>query len=312
MRIVETAPSCVSSRSIGIPLRSVAVSRLFDYLELTKPRIAVLALIAVSVGYSLAASSSWQIVPLLHALFGVGLVAASSSALNQLLERSVDSRMTRTANRPLPAGRLLPGSVLCFGVTTGITGCLYLEIFVNPATSLAALLTLLLYVVVYTPLKQVTSLCTAVGAIPGALPPVLGWLAATGEINIGAFILFAILYLWQFPHFVAIAWVYRKEYDQAGLRMLPAKGKSRLAAGAVAVTYALVLLPTSLLPSQFSLAGDAYTLTAIILGVGYLICAIRFLLSGSLESARGVIFASLMYLPLLLLSLLWDHFQLLT
>ncbi|MCH7990702.1 MAG: protoheme IX farnesyltransferase [Planctomycetes bacterium] len=312
MRIVETSPSCVSSRSIGISTRTVAVSRLFDYLELTKPRIAVLALISVAVGYSLAASSSWQIVPLLHALFGVGLVAASSSALNQLLERSVDSRMIRTANRPLPAGRLLPGSVLCFGLTTGIAGCLYLAIFVNLATSLAALLTLLLYVVVYTPLKRVTSLCTAVGAIPGALPPVLGWLAATGEINIGAFILFAILYLWQFPHFVAIAWVYRKEYDQAGLRMLPSKGESRLAAGAIAVTYALVLLPTSLLPGQFSLAGDAYTLTAIILGVGYLICAIRFLLSGSLESARGVIWASLMYLPLLFLSLLWDHFQLLT
>ena len=311
MRIVETSPSCVSSRSIGIPVRSVLVSRLFDYLELTKPRIAVLALISVAVGYSLATSSSWQIAPLLHALFGVALVAASSSALNQLLERSVDGRMPRTANRPLPAGRLLPGPVLCFGLTTGMAGCLYLAVFVNLPTSLAALLTLLLYVVVYTPLKRVTSLCTAVGAVPGALPPVLGWLAATGEINIGAFILFAILYLWQFPHFVAIGWVYRKEYARAGLRMLPSQGESRFAAGAIAVTYALALLPTSLLPSHFSLAGDAYSLTAMILGAGYLVCAIRFWVSDSSESARGVIWASLMYLPLLLLSLLWDHFQLL-
>jgi len=312
MRTAESTPACVSTQSISVPARSAFVARLTDYLELTKPRIAVLALIAVTVGYSLAASGSWQITPLLHTLFGVALVASGSSALNQFLERSVDGRMNRTADRPLPAGRLMPGAVLFFGLTSGTAGCLYLALFVNLPTATAALLTLLLYVIVYTPLKQVTSLCTAIGAIPGALPPVLGWLAVTGELEIGAFILFAILYLWQFPHFTAIGWVYREEYLQAGLKMLPSKGESRLTAGMVAVVYALVLLPVSLLPSQFALAGNAYFFSAVVLGLGYLICAIRFTLRGSPDAARGLIWASLVYLPLLLFSMMWDHFQLLS
>ncbi|MFB3080038.1 MAG: protoheme IX farnesyltransferase, partial [Lysobacterales bacterium] len=184
MRIVETSPSCVSSRSIGIPVRSVLVSRLFDYLELTKPRIAVLALIAVAVGYSLAASASWQIIPLLHALLGVGLVAASSSALNQLLERSVDSRMTRTANRPLPAGRMRTATAFTYGAGLSVIGTVYLWVAVNALASILAMVTLLTYLLLYTPLKSRTPLCTLIGAFPGAMPPLIGWAAVRGTLDL--------------------------------------------------------------------------------------------------------------------------------
>lgn len=311
MKPADSQTTYVTQQSVSVPVRSALVAKLADYLELTKPRIAVLALITVTVGYALAAGENFQIVPLLHALFGVALVAAGSSALNQWVERSIDTRMERTANRPIPSGRLTAGSVLFFGLACGILGSIYLGAFVNTITALAALWTFLLYVFVYTPLKPVTSLCTAVGAIPGALPPVLGWLAASGELNMGAFILFAILFLWQFPHFVAIGWLYREDYLNAGLQMVPSRGESKFAVGIIAVAYALVLLPVSLLPSRFGMAGDAYFLTATILGTGYLLCSIRFALKGTIEATRGLIWSSLVYLPVLLLALTWDHFQLL-
>lgn len=303
---MRTAPS-VQAGSVSVPLKSIVAAKLADYLELTKPRIALLALATVTVGYTLGCAGNWLGTPLLHALFGISLVAAGASALNQLLERDTDAQMQRTANRPLPAGRLTPAEVLLFGLITSGLGSLYLAVWVNPLTAMLAVVTLLLYAAAYTPLKRKTSLCTAVGAIPGALPPVLGWTAAGFGLQPGAFVLFAILFLWQFPHFLAIGWLYRDEYARAGLHMLP----RQKVAGWISLLYALALLPVSLLPRSFAMAGDAYCLAAVVLGIGYSICSARFLLHESVQTARGLLWSSLLYLPLLLVSLVWDHLQLL-
>jgi len=313
-----SAPPCVNASTagdVGVPLRAFVCSRAADYLELIRPRIALMALLTVTVGYSLAASTAWHVGPLLHALFGIALVAASSSMLNQVLERSTDALMKRTADRPLPCERISPREAVLFGAASGIGGCLYLAVFVNPLTGLLAAFTLVLYVAVYTPLKRRTSLCTVLGAVAGALPPVLGWTAAGGGLDAGAFALFAILFLWQFPHFLAIAWLYRDDYAAAGLRMLPASRSSVKVTGLIAVTYALALVPVALLPSELSpadaLAGDRYSLAAVVLGVGYLVFAVRFAAGETVKTARNLLWASLIYLPLLLLALTYDHFQLL-
>ena len=298
-------------KAAAIPARSSAVGRLQDYAELSKPRISVLVLLTVAIGFYLGSDGRWELATLLHALLGIALVAAGSSALNQFIERDTDARMDRTANRPLPAGRMQPGEVLAFGIAAGAFGCVYLAATVNLLTMALAAATLLIYALAYTPLKRATSLCTAVGAIAGALPPVLGWSAASGTLGTGAFVLFGILFLWQFPHFLAIAWLYQDDYARAGLKMLPAAKPARRIVGLMCVAYALALLPLSLLPSRVGLAGDAYFLAATVLGVGYLMFAARFLLCESKRTARGVIYASLLYLPLLLLLLTWDHFQLL-
>lgn len=291
--------------------RSLVMSRLADYLELTKPRIAVMVLITVTIGYLLGSAGAYSPIPLLHALAGIALVAAASSALNQYFEQATDARMDRTADRPLPAGRLLPIEVLLFGITTGTSGFLWLLLAVNPLTAWLCLSTLILYAFVYTPLKRSTSLCTAIGAIPGALPPVLGWTAAGGQIDGSAFALFAIMYLWQFPHFLAIAWLYRRQYSGAGLRMLPARSATPGLTGWMCIAYALALLPVSFLPERLALAGTGYLLAAALLGIGYLLASVRFAVRESVASARGLLYTSLIYLPLLLLALTWDHLRLL-
>jgi protoheme IX farnesyltransferase len=288
------------------------LDKLLAYVELSKPRIAVLALVAVAVGYTLGSAGQWYPVPLFHALIGTALVAVGSSALNQWLERDTDTLMNRTEARPLPSGRLQPAEVLRFGLLTAIGGCLYVAIAVNWLTCAACVTTVLLYVLVYTPLKRKTSLCTAVGAIPGALPPVLGWTAAGGQLDQGAFALFALLFMWQFPHFLAIAWIYRHDYANAGLKMLPESLPRPYITGLMCTLYAILLLPVSLLPSEVALAGNMYAWAAVILGIGYLICSVRFMLHETIETARGLLWASLIYLPLLLLILTWDHLQLLS
>jgi len=316
MSAPRTASSCAGvsysqNDGIALPLRTGVAARLSDYLELAKPRIAVMALVTVAVGYTLARHGEWQLAPLLHGLTGIALVAAGSSALNQLLERRTDALMDRTANRPLPAGRLQPGDALLFGLATGGLGTLYLAVWVNLLTALLAVATLILYVAVYTPLKRVTSLSTAIGAVPGALPPVLGWTAGGGELDSNAFALFAILFLWQFPHFLAICWLYRDDYARAGLRMLPAAVPRPRVTGCLSVAYALALVPVSFLPSRLVLAGDAYLLAAALLGLCYVFFACRFFWRETRATARGLLWTSLAYLPLLLLTLTWDHLQLL-
>lgn len=301
--------SGLAEASVPIPWPVAIAGRLGDYLELTKPRISVLVLVAVSVGFALGSQGMVQFPLLAHALFGIALVAAGSSALNQFLERETDRLMPRTARRPLPSGRLMAGEVLTFGLLSGVLGVLYLATFTNVLTALLTALTLLVYVFLYTPLKRTTALCTAIGAIPGALPPVLGWTAAGGGLNIEAFCLFAILFLWQFPHFLAIAWIYREQYSKADLHMLPSRRQG--VTGFLATGYALTLIPVSLLPARYGLAGDAFFLTALILGLGYCLCAVRFMRSETSQTARGLLWSSLLYLPLLLFALTWDHFRLL-
>lgn len=298
--------------SATLTARSQVIPRWREYLALTKPRIAVMGLVTVALGFSLAAIGEWSAVTLGHSLLGIGLIAASCSALNQWLERDSDRLMARTANRPLPSGRLSPHEVLAFGLVLWFVGVVELVWFVNGLTALLASATLLLYVAVYTPLKRRTSFCTAIGAIPGAMPPVLGWVAAGGELDAGAFALFATLFVWQFPHFLAIAWLYREQYAAAGLRMLPQTRPAPRVTGWLCVGYALALIPVSLLLKDAALAGDVFALIAIVLGFGYVAFSVRFLLDESVRTARQLLWFSLVYLPALLLALTWDHWRLLS
>ncbi len=298
--------------AVALPGRRVLLARLADYAQLAKPRIAVMALVTVAVGYTLAAGDGWHWIRLVHALVGIGLAAVGSGALNQYLERRFDRLMSRTADRPLPGGRLAASEVLLVGLLSATAGLAWLVMLVNPATAIATAVTLVLYLAVYTPLKQRSSLATTVGAVPGALPPVLGWLAAGGALDAGALALFGILFLWQFPHFLAIAWLYRDEYAAAGMKMLPRAAAQRPGlTGMLGIIYALALIVISTWPSRLGLAGDGYLAAAIVLGTGYLVATIRFQCAESSRTARGVLYASLVYLPLLLAALTWNHLQLL-
>ncbi len=285
-------------------------ARLRDYVEIAKPRIAVMVLFTVCVGYILGSAGVWQPVTLLHACIGVGLAATASNALNQVIERESDARMKRTRQRPLPTGRLQTGEVLLMGLSLAIVSTIYLWTFVNLTTACLTLLTIALYAGVYTPLKQRTAFCTAVGAIPGALPPVLGWVAAGAPLDWSAVALFGILFVWQFPHFLAIAWIYRDEYAGAGLKMLPANGR-RAVVGWIAVAYAVVLIPVSLMPRYFGMTGNVYLVTALLLGLMYAAAAVQFLWQENDVTARKLLKASFIYLPTLLVVLAADHLRLL-
>lgn len=285
-------------------VRTGLAGRLADYLELTRPRIAVLELLAVAVAAFVArwgAPDGWVV---LHALVGTALVAASASALNQWLELDTDAMMPRTADRPLPAGRLSAREVLVFGGVTAAAGLAYLAIQVNLATGWIAAATWGLYVWVYTPLKRRTWLNTVVGAVAGAMPVLIGWAAVEGQFDLAAATLFLIVFLWQFPHFMAIAWIYREDYAAAGLQMLPVVDPSGRRAGRQAVWSAMALVPVSLLPVAVSFAGPGYVAWAALLSLAQLASAVVFLVWMSQRSARLLLRASLVYLPLLLLGLL--------
>lgn len=316
--VSSTTPSL--SREVGFgtktSINNLVLTRCLDYLELTKPKIAVLALVTVSLGFALSAAelglhADWWS-RLGHAVLGIGLVAASSSAWNQFFERHIDGKMLRTCRRPLPAGRLTAGEVVAFATVTALVGVAWLAWNVNGLTAGLAALTLVLYAGVYTPLKQHTVLNTIVGAIPGALPPVLGWTAAGGGLDLGAFALFAILFLWQFPHFMAIAWLYRQDYADAGLKMIPVVDPTGWKTGATAIGYAVALLPVSWLPAQWGLAGIGYWGAATILGTWYIVASVQFLRFQTNLAARRLLWTSLLYLPALLGALVWDRYQLLS
>jgi protoheme IX farnesyltransferase len=307
----RSASACVPVEAIRSD-RLALSARLADYLELAKPRIAAMVLLTVTVGFMLGSGGVWTLARLASALAGIGLVAAASGAFNQLIERRTDALMARTANRPLPSGRLQPFEVAGFGLACGTAGLSLLVLEVNRTTALLAFVTLVLYVAAYTPLKRYTALSTAIGAIPGALPPVLGWTASGAGLGWEAFSLFAVLFLWQFPHFLAIAWLYRQDYAAAGLRMLPGGTPRRGLTGLSASVYAAVLIPVSLMPGQVALAGGSYRIAALLLGLGYLAAAVRFFANESRETARGLLYCSLIYLPVLLSVLTWDHVRLLS
>ena len=238
-------------------------ARVGEFVEIAKPRIAVMVLVAVTVGYGLGCEDNWRIEPWVHAMVGVALAATAASAFNQLLERRTDALMLRTANRALPTGRLAPRDVLWFGLVSAAAAICDLALFTNLTTVLLTIASIVLYSLAYTLLKPRSALCTAVGAVPGALPILLGWTAAGGSLTGAGLTLFAIMFLWQFPHFLAIAWKYREQYAAAGLKMLP-EGGARVV-GILATTYALALIPVSLLPTEQGLAGNLYGSTTLVL-----------------------------------------------
>ncbi len=283
-------------------------SRLMDYVELTKPKIAILELVTVLVAGFVARWNTPDAWVLVHALLGTTLVAASASALNQWIERDRDAYMPRTAERPLPSGRLGSGEVLTFGICTGIAGVLWLAFRVNWLTAAIGLTSWLLYVVFYTPLKSRTPLNTVVGAVAGALPVLMGWAAVGGDLGLPAATLFLIVFLWQFPHFMAIAWIYRAQYAAAGMKMLPVVDSTGHRAGVQAFVAALALVPVSLVPAVVNFAGPLYFGWAVALGVGQLACAALFLYRRNDVTARILLRASLVYLPTLLVMLMLGPF----
>lgn len=301
----------VAEKSAEFGWASRLTARLADYTEIAKPRISLMVLVTVSCGFLLAMETSAVTLTLAHACLGIAIVAIGSSATNQWIEKETDGRMRRTKNRPLPSGRLASSEVLLLGLVAAVAGCAYLTMTVNAGTALLTGITFVLYAGVYTPLKRVTPLCTAVGAIPGALPPVLGWLSAGGKYDTGAFALFAILFLWQFPHFFAIAWLHREDYAEAGLKMLPRRASSPHVTGLMAMFYAVVLIPVSLLPFRYGMAGSVYAIVAVGLGLSYFIASVLFARKETRSSARWLLWISLLYLPVLLMTLVWDHLRLL-
>ncbi|MCI0701132.1 MAG: heme o synthase [Planctomycetia bacterium] len=296
------APLATSGTKLAVARsRAQAHSRLADYWELTKPRIALMALFTVAAGYLLGAGSGAEWRVLLHTLFGAGLVAAGGSALNHLFERRIDARMKRTANRPLPAGRLAPEEAAAFGAGLAGAGLAYLAATVPAPATVAAAITFLAYAFIYTPLKTITAWNTAVGAVPGALPPVIGWYAARGWDGWigweGAAILFGVLFLWQIPHFLAIAWMYRDDYAAAGLKMLPGCDPTGRLTAAVMVMTAGALIPLGLLAPQVHLGSWLFATGSTLFGLFFLQRAIVFARNRTDQNARRVLRASLLYLP---------------
>ncbi|MBA4063643.1 MAG: protoheme IX farnesyltransferase [Isosphaera sp.] len=284
--------------SAPAPARAAARSRLADGLELTKPRIAVMALVTVAGGYLMAAGGAGSAAVLFHTLLGAGLVAAGGSALNQLIERRTDARMRRTATRPLPAGRMTPEQVAVFGAVLSGVGLAYLLAAVSVPATVVAAVTLVSYVLVYTPLKTVTAWNTVVGAVPGALPPVIGWCAARGWDGAGgAAVLFLILFVWQLPHFLAIAWMYRADYARAGLRMLPGGDPAGGRTAAAMVLTAAALIPVAFLALPTGLAGWVFVVGATLLGAMFTRKAVGFARERTDRQAKRVLRASLLYLP---------------
>jgi len=299
----------MATRSLATPAlpaawpTRVAGSTVFsDYWALTKPEVNFLILITTFAGFYLARPVGWRDFPLwlsIHALLGTLLVASGTGTLNQYLERSFDAQMRRTARRPLAAGRLKPAAVLWFGLASSLGGSVYLALAVNLLASLLAMATLLSYLFLYTPLKRKTPLCTLVGAFPGAMPPLIGWAAASGKLNLQAWTLYAIVFLWQFPHFMAIAWMYREDYARAGYLVLPLGpyGRARLVHLQTMLPL-LALVPLSFVPAW---TGEAkfYLIGALLLGAGFLCYAAQFVVRRSNSAARRLLAASIIYLPTL-------------
>lgn len=292
------------------PAAELAVAsrlRAADLLELAKPRIAALVLITTAVGYLLAAGDSIGLVPLLHALAGTALAAAGANALNQVLERDLDARMHRTCDRPIPSGRLTASDAAVFGLISAVAGVGYLAATLNTLTAAVAAATIGSYVLLYTPLKRRTPWCTVVGAVPGALPPVIGWTAARGSLDVPVLTLFAILFVWQIPHFWSIAWLYRDDYRRAGFPMLPVIDVDGSRTARQTIGLIAFLIPVSLVPAWLGHAGSAYFGLALLLGAAFFAFGLLFARVRSRSSARQLMIVSILYLPLLLGLLVWDR-----
>lgn len=275
------------------------------FADLFKARLTALVLVTTAMGFYLGTPAP-DYVHLLHAVFGMGLVASGGAALNEWLEREHDAKMRRTRERPLPSGRLQPPLVLWLGWVLALLGVAYLAVLTNPLTGTLAAITLCIYLFVYTPLKRVTWLNTLVGAIPGALPPLIGWTAARDQIDAAGVSLFLIQALWQVPHFMAIAWIYRDEYARAGFQMLPVLDPDGVRTSRQSLLFSIALLFSSLVPWFLGVAGPVYLAAAVLLGLAFVGSAIRFSLQLSIPFARQLFFASILYLPVLLAVLVLD------
>jgi len=274
--------------------------------ELIKARLTTLVVLTTGAGFYAGWTSPMNWALLFHTVMGTALVASGAAALNQLLERDYDALMRRTENRPLPSGRLTPETVLLVGGVLSALGLVYLALAVNLLTAVLGAITWLLYLWVYTPLKRVTTLNTAIGAIPGALPPLMGWTAARNDISPEGWTLFAILFFWQLPHFLAIAWMYKEDYKRGGFVMLPVVDPDGRRTASHALSHTLGLLAVSLSPFVFRLGGVIYLSAALALGIVFLAAAIRFARTLSVAGARTLFFVSIIYLPLLLTALAID------
>lgn len=297
------ADMAISSVMLDASIRS----RLVDFYELTKPRMNFLVVITTMVGFVMASRGRIDWLMMLHTILGTALTAASAAMLNQLIERKHDALMPRTADRPLVCGRISTTEALIGGVVVGIAGVAYLGIAVNALTALLGAATLLLYIAVYTPLKRLSSLNTVVGAVPGAIPPVMGFTAVDGALSIDAMAVFAILFIWQMPHFLAIAIMYKRDYQAAGFRMLPCIDEGLHMTGRMILLYAAALLPVSLLPSVIGMSGAVYFTAAVLLGLAFFSCGISCVASRTRTDAKQLFFASIIYLPLLLGAMMFDR-----
>lgn len=271
--------------------------RIKDYIMMTKPRLVSLVILTTLAGFFLGSNGSPDLKLLLTTLIGSSLVACGALVLNQYIERDVDARMKRTCNRPLPAKRLNPSNALMFGIFLSLVGLLINLFFVNAFTAALALLSLSLYLFVYTPMKKLSALCILVGAVPGALPIAGGWVAATGSFNFSATILFSILFFWQIPHSLAIAWLYKSDYERANLKLLPDFSQDNNALGHQVILNTMALLPIGLMPGIFGMTGHFHFFTALILGGIFALYAAKFAHNLSISSAKKLLYASYLYIP---------------
>jgi len=283
-----------------------AGSRAADFAELAKPRITSLVLVTAAVGFAVGGQGSIDWLAFFVFMAGTALLCGGASALNQYLERDADALMERTRRRPIPGGRIRPEEALVFGLALSAAGLAVL-VFVNPLTLALGAASLVSYVLAYTPLKRVTSLCTVVGAVPGALPPLMGWAASRGSLGAAGWGLFAILFLWQLPHFLAIGWLYRDDYARGGFPMLAVTDRDGASTGRQAVLYATALLPVTLAAGLLASAGAGYLWGGLVLGLGFLACAAAFAWKRTVGSARRLFLASVLYLPLLLGLMVFDR-----
>lgn len=271
------------------------------FVELTKPRIAFMLVLTAAAGFYVAANRGFDLTLFINSMTAIALLAFGVAALNQFLERDLDAIMDRTRARPLPSGRLSPREALVFGIILCVSAEIYLFLAVNTLTALLGLAVIIGYVLIYTPLKTVTTASTAIGAIPGAMPPLMGWTAAAGEISLSSWFLFATLFLWQFPHFLAIAWMYREQYKKAGIKMLPVIEENGKYTARQIVVFAVMLLPVSVAPFFFGISGMIFLIGAVVLGLWFLFVSVQTARSKSVVMARKLMFVSVLYLPVFFL-----------
>jgi protoheme IX farnesyltransferase len=286
---------------------TVERSRFVDYCTLTKPELTFLSVVTALTGYYLGANGSIHASLLLHTLLGTALVGGGAGALNQYVEREYDGMMKRTENRPVPSGRVHPLEALIFGMILSIIGIADLTLYTNPLTGFLASVTLVSYIFLYTPLKRITPLSTIVGAFPGALPPVMGWTAARNEVTPEAIVLFGLLFVWQIPHFLSLAWMYRKDYARAGYRLLTVVEPEGNMAARQILAYTALLLPLSVIPWTIGMFGVVYLVLALLLSLAFLAVSVRLLRDRSNVAARLVFAGSLIYLPLLMAIMVIDR-----